>query len=83
MQISVLRHRSLLWDFVRRDLATKVRGSALGSVWMLVTPILTLLVYFFVFSVVFKARWSGGTLNSKASALILFSGLITYTFFSE
>jgi lipopolysaccharide transport system permease protein len=83
MQISVLRHRSLLWDFVRRDLATKFRGSALGSVWMIVTPILTLLVYFFVFSVVFKARWAGEGLNSKASALILFSGLITYTFFSE
>lgn len=84
MQISILRHRALLWDFVRRDLATKFRGSVLGSIWMFVTPILTLLVYFFVFSVVFKARWSGAeVLDSKASALILFSGLITYTFFSE
>lgn len=69
---------------MRRDLATKFRGSVLGSVWMLVTPILTLLVYFFVFSVVFKARWSSSyVLDSKTSALILFSGLITYTFFSE
>lgn len=83
MQLSVWQHRALLWDFVRRDLATKFRGSALGSIWMLVTPILTLVVYFFVFSVVFKARWSSGTSGSKESALILFAGLITYTFFSE
>ncbi|MBB2977442.1 ABC transporter permease [Paraburkholderia tropica] len=83
MQLSILQHKSLLRDFVRRDLATKFRGSVLGSVWMVVTPILTLIVYFFVFSVVFKARWSNGTAGSSESALILFGGLITYTFFSE
>jgi lipopolysaccharide transport system permease protein len=42
-----------------------------------------LLVYTFVFSFVFKARWSGGTDSKAEFALILFAGLLMFNFFAE
>jgi lipopolysaccharide transport system permease protein len=42
-----------------------------------------LLVYTFVFSVIFNARWGGGNGSKTEFALILFSGLIVFNLFSE
>jgi lipopolysaccharide transport system permease protein len=43
-----------------------------------------LVVYTFVFSVIFKARWSEGSGDSKVEfAIILFTGLIVFSLFSE
>ena len=42
-----------------------------------------LAVYTFVFSVVFKARWSGGSDSKTEFALILFAGLIVFNLFAE
>lgn len=42
-----------------------------------------LLVYTFVFSVVFKARWPGGTESKTEFALVLFAGLMLFNFFAE
>lgn len=42
-----------------------------------------LLVYTFVFSVVFKARWPGGTESKTEFALVLFAGLMIFNFFAE
>ncbi len=49
----------------------------------MITPVVMLAVYTFVFSVVFKARWPGGTDSKTEFALVLFSGLIVYNLFSE
>jgi lipopolysaccharide transport system permease protein len=46
--------------------------------WSLFNPILMLAVYTFVFSVVFKARWSGGGESRSQFALALFIGLIVF-----
>lgn len=42
-----------------------------------------LIVYTFVFSVVFKARWDGGTDSRTEFALVLFAGLMIYNLFAE
>jgi lipopolysaccharide transport system permease protein len=71
---------------VRRDVAARYRGSVLGVFWSLFTPLLMLGVYTFVFGTVFRARgWAaeGEHLGTAAFALILFSGLIPFTLFSE
>lgn len=44
--------RELLRQLVRRDLRIQHRGTALGNLWSLITPILTVAVYTFVFTVV-------------------------------
>jgi lipopolysaccharide transport system permease protein len=79
------RHRSLIHQLVMRELRQRYRGSYLGFAWSLLTPLLTLLVYTFVFSVVFRARWSdGGASTSETDvALTLFAGVIPFSVFSE
>ena len=61
----------------------RYRGSMLGVLWPFLNPVLMLAVYTFFFSVVFKARWPGGSESKTEFALILFSGLMVFNFFSE
>lgn len=55
----------------------------MGLLWSFFNPVLMLAVYTFVFSVVFKARWSGGSDSKTEFALVLFAGLIVFNLFSE
>jgi lipopolysaccharide transport system permease protein len=79
--------RDLIISLTTRELASRYRGSALGSIWALLVPLLMLLVYTFVFSVVFNARWqtaAGGEATSSGSYSVhLFSGLVIYGLVSE
>ena len=81
---SLWRNRQLIIQMARRDIASRYRGSLIGLAWSFINPILMLLVYTFVFSVVFKARWNVGGDESKTDfAIILFAGLIVFGLFSE
>ena len=69
---------------VRREVVGRYRGSVLGLLWSFLNPVLMLSVYTFVFSVVFKAKWSAGGDETKAAfALILFVGMIIHGIFAE
>lgn len=76
-------HRTLLSGLVRREVVGRYQGSMLGILWSLFNPILMLAVYTFFFSVVFQARWLGGSGSKSEFALILFSGLLVFNFFAE
>ena len=75
--------RYLIAQMIRRDILTRYRGSALGILWSLVTPILLLLVYTFVFGIVFQARWGPAASDHTQFAIILFTGLLTFAIFAE
>jgi lipopolysaccharide transport system permease protein len=78
-------HRELIGQFTKRESIGRYKGSFLGQAWAFVTPLLMLVIYTFVFSVIFKARW-GNTLSDSSQigfALTLFAGLIPFTVFSE
>lgn len=75
--------RQLLFTLIRREFSARYSGSLLGNLWALVTPLLMLAVYTFVFSVVFKARWDGPSTSQSEFALILFAGLMVFNLFSE
>lgn len=83
MLASLWRNRSLTKALVKREVVGRYRGSVLGIFWSFFNPVFMLLVYTFVFSVVFKARWPGGSESKTEFALILFSGLIIFNLFSE
>ena len=78
----LIKHRSLLWDFVRFDLRQRYTGGSLGFFWTVVTPLLELITYTFVFhgllGIQFAAQ-SGWT----HYALYLFSGMVTWLAFSD
>jgi lipopolysaccharide transport system permease protein len=77
------RHRDLLITMIKREVIGRYRGSVMGILWSFLNPATMLLVYIFVFSVVFKARWSGGTDSRIEFALIVFAGLLVFNLFSE
>jgi lipopolysaccharide transport system permease protein len=80
---SFWRNRKLIASLVRRDVSARYRGSMMGVAWLIVQPLCTLLVYTFVFSFVFKARWANGSDSKLEFALILFAGLLMFNFFSD
>lgn len=81
---SVWQHRDLILQMTRREVVGRYRGSIMGIAWSFFNPILMLVVYTFVFSVVFKARWGTGADESQTTfAIVLFVGLIVYGLFAE
>jgi lipopolysaccharide transport system permease protein len=81
--------RFLVWQFARRDVLARYRGSLLGLGWSFLTPLLMLGVYTFVFREVFNARWpaaphTGHTGDENlAFALQVYAGLIVFNLFAE
>lgn len=80
---SLVRNRILIFSLARREVLGRYRGSIMGLAWSFFSPLLMLVVYTFVFSVVFKARWPGGTDSKTEFALVLFTGMIAFGLFAE
>jgi len=81
--LSLWRNRGLTYSLAYREIVGRYKGSVLGMLWTLINPILMLSVYTFVFSVVFKARWAGGSDSKVEFALILYIGLMIFNLFAE
>jgi lipopolysaccharide transport system permease protein len=77
--------RDLIRQLLAREIVQRYRGSYLGATWSLVTPLLVLAVYTFVFSTVFQVRWNSQDAQAQPAqfALLLFAGLIPFNAFSE
>ncbi len=81
---SLWAKRDLLFHLVQRNIEGRYKGSVIGLVWAVVTPLFLLAVYTFFFSVIFKAHWGADFGDSKiAFSLILFCGLALFNIFSE
>lgn len=79
-----VRHRTLIWQFSRREVLGRYRGSLFGLAWSFITPLLMLGVYTFVFVGVFKARWPGAEAGGGLEfALQIFVGLMVFNLFAE
>jgi lipopolysaccharide transport system permease protein len=65
---------------VARELKARYRGSLLGFVWSFVNPLLLLLIYTFVFTVVMPAAHPR---ELEPFALFLFCGILPWTWFSS
>ncbi|MDE1997951.1 MAG: ABC transporter permease [Burkholderiales bacterium] len=83
MVASLWRNRSLIHASAKREVLGRYRGSALGLLWSFFNPLFMLVVYTFVFSEVFKARWSAGSESKTEFALVLFAGLLVFNLFAE
>lgn len=83
--LSVQRHWKLLATLVRHEVAVAYSGAALNLFWAVVTPLVSLSVYTFVFGSVLNSSFSRGGSNGGhlSFALGLFNGLIIWEFFSS
>lgn len=75
----LIENRKLIWTLSKNDFKTKFAGSYLGIVWAFVQPVVTVLVYWFVFQVGLKA----GRTNEYPFVVWLVAGLVPWFFFSE
>lgn len=87
-ETSLLAHltgnRKLIWNLAKNDIKKKFAGSYFGVIWAFVQPVITVLLYWFVFEV---------GLNSKATdlrtgieipfVLWLMAGLVPWFYFQE
>lgn len=81
---NISNYKSLISQFTRREISSRYKGSYLGAVWSFITPLIMLIIYTFVFSVVFQAKWGTGENTSKVEfALLLLAGLLVFNIFSE
>jgi lipopolysaccharide transport system permease protein len=75
--------RSLIRNFVVRDLKARYVGSFIGIFWSVIHPIVLLLVYTFVFSLIFRSRINPETEGTDSFALFLFCGILPWLFFQD
>lgn len=83
MFASLWRNRELIKASAKREVLGRYRGSFLGLLWSFFNPLFMLAVFTFFFSVIFKARWGGGSGSKTEFALVLFAGLLVFNLFAE
>lgn len=76
-------HRGLLRQLVSREVRAKYRATAIGLGWAVLAPLILLAVYALVFGQVFPSKWPQSSDAPFEFALILFAGLLVFTFFSD
>lgn len=78
------RFRALIWQFARKDVLVRYRGSWLGIGWSIITPLAMLAIYTLVFQHVFNTRWpSASQGNNLDFALNLYAGLLVFNWVAE
>lgn len=84
LPVELYRNRQLIAKLSKNDFKTRYAGSYLGIIWAFIQPIVTILVYWFVFE---KGLKAGGVLSKEGITLPfvlwLSAGLIPWFFFSE
>ena len=79
LPVELWKNRKLIIDLSVNDFKTKYAGSYLGIVWAFIQPIVTILVYWFVFTVGLKA----GRVAEYPFVLYLVSGIVPWFFFQD
>lgn len=81
---SLWRNRQLIAQMTKREVVGRYKGSVMGLLWSFLNPLFMLVVYTFVFSGVFKARWGvSGNETKSQFAIVLFVGMVVHGLFAE
>lgn len=80
----LMENRKLIFSLAKNDFKTKFAGSYLGIFWAFVQPIVTVVLYWFVFEKGLKA----GGINTRAGITVpfvlwLIAGLVPWFFFQD
>ena len=73
-------NKRLIWNLSKNDFKTKYAGSYLGIIWAFIQPIVTILVYWFVFQFGLRA---GSPIKDVPFILWFMTGLIPWFFFQD
>ena len=72
----IYEYRQMIFSLVQRDLRGRYKGSVLGFLWTFLNPLLQLVVYTLVFSVIMRA-------GIEDYYIFLFVALVPWLFFSS
>lgn len=76
----VYKNRRLIMKLAKNDFKTRYAGSYLGITWAFIQPVVTILVYWFVFSVGFRQNMSD---MGVPFVLYLVVGIVPWFFFQD
>lgn len=74
----IWRYKDLLFLFVRRDYVTFYKQTILGPIWFFLQPVLTTVIFTFVFG-----RVAGISTNGVPHVLFYLSGIVLWNYFAE
>lgn len=80
METELIRNRKLIFSLAKNDFKTRFAGSYFGILWAFVNPVVTVLLYWFVFGVVFQGARGNG---DYPYVIYLVSGLVPWFLFQE
>ena len=84
LPVELYQNRHLIWKLAKNDFKKRYAGSYLGAVWAMAQPVVTVVMYYIVFGVIF--HMDGPKLASGEvipHVLFLTAGLVPWFYFSE
>ncbi len=76
---TLISYRRVIWVLAVRNFQARFVGTGIGVVWTILNPLATVLVFWLVFSLGFKAQGPSGL----PFVLYFMTGLLPWSFFSE
>lgn len=77
--VDLYKSRRIIFELAKKDIRKKYLGSYLGLLWAFVQPSITILIFWFVFQMGFKAQ----PVNNFPFILWIMAGMIPWFFFAE
>jgi ABC-type polysaccharide/polyol phosphate export permease len=77
--LATIRQRGLIFELARNDFRARYTGSLLGALWAFAQPVLTIILYLFIYKVGFKA----GAPQGVPFVLWLIVGMVPWFFFTD
>ncbi|NJL92462.1 MAG: ABC transporter permease [Anaerolineae bacterium] len=74
----LLQFRELLWTLIWRDIRVRYQQTVIGVLWVFLQPLLLMLIYTLVFSVMVRVP-----VGDTPYPLFILAGLVNWTFFSQ
>lgn len=75
----LFKNKRLIFNLAKNDIRSRFAGSYLGIFWAFIQPVITVLVYWFVFEIGFRS----GSGADYPFVLFLTAGIVPWFFFSE
>lgn len=84
LPIELYQNRRLIWKLAINDFKTRYAASYLGIIWAFVQPVVTVLLYWFVFTVALPSRAVAVKGDIEIPYILwLIAGIVPWFFFSE
>lgn len=84
LPFELYQNRRLIWKLAKSDFKKRYAGSYLGAFWAMMQPVITVLMYYFVFDLVMDAKAQLVKAGVDVPyVLFLTAGLVPWFYFSE